>query len=189
MAKNTNPTQHSVQSIVNRVYDEDNNFLYVSTDGGVASGDADSGNPQKIGGVYNASAPTLTDGDRGDLQMDVNGNTKTTLATAIAGEDLTNDVLKVEQRFTGVNVTADAQIKAGAGFLHTVTIMPTDTAATAGTIVLYDNTAESGTLLGTIYINAAGFIPFTLTFDCNFATGLYVGFTTTNDVNVTVSYR
>lgn len=120
---------------------------------------------------------------------DESNNLKATLATAIAGEDLTNDVMKTEQRFTGVNVTADAQIKAGAGFLHTVTIMPTDTAATAGTIILYDNTAESGTLLGTIYINAAGFIPFTLTFDCNFATGLYVGFTTTNDVNVTVSYR
>lgn len=116
-------------------------------------------------------------------------SSKTTLATAIAGEDLINNVLKVEQRFTGVNVTADTAVKSGAGFLHTVTILPTDVAATAGTIVLYDNTAESGTLLGTIYIPAAYVVPVTVTFDVSFATGLYVGFTTTNDVNLCVSYR
>ena len=120
---------------------------------------------------------------------DTSGNLKNTLATKLAGEDLTNDVLKVEHRFSYANVTADTAVKQGAGFLHTVTIMPTDTAATAGTIILYDNTAESGTLLGTIYVNAAAFVPVTLTFDVSFATGLYIGFTTTNDVNVTVSYR
>ena len=37
--------------------------------GQVASGAADSGNPVKVGGKYNASAPTLDDGDRGDLQL------------------------------------------------------------------------------------------------------------------------
>lgn len=112
-----------------------------------------------------------------------------TMATLQAGEDLTNDVMKVEQRFSFSNVTSDTAVKSGAGFLHTVTIMPTDAAATAGSIVLYDNTAESGTIIGTIAIVAAYQVPVTLTFDCSFSTGLYVGFTTTNDVNVTVSYR
>lgn len=111
------------------------------------------------------------------------------LSSAIAGEDLTNDVLKTEQRFSYTNCTADTAVKSGAGFLHTVTIMPTDAAATAGSIILYDNTAESGTIIGTITVTAAWVAPVTLTFDVNFATGLYVGFTTTNDVNVCVSWR
>ncbi|MEH1777086.1 hypothetical protein [Nostoc sp.] len=37
--------------------------------GNVASGATDSGNPLKVGGVYRATAPTLTDGQRGDLQL------------------------------------------------------------------------------------------------------------------------
>lgn len=111
------------------------------------------------------------------------------LGTLLAGEDLTNDVQKVEQRFSFTNCTADTAVKSGAGFLHTVTIMPTDAAATAGSIVIYDNTAESGTIIGTITVTAAWVAPVTLTFDCSFATGLYVGFTTTADINVTVSYR
>ena len=43
-----------------------------AVNGNVASGAADSGNPIKVGLKYNASAPTLDDGDRGDLQGDVN---------------------------------------------------------------------------------------------------------------------
>ena len=38
--------------------------------GNVASGSADSGNPVKIGGVFHTSFPTLTDGQRGDIQLD-----------------------------------------------------------------------------------------------------------------------
>ncbi len=38
--------------------------------GNVASGSADSGNAVKMGGVYNTTNPTLTTGQRGDLQLD-----------------------------------------------------------------------------------------------------------------------
>ena len=154
-----------------------------------SNNDPDTGGSQKVGGVYNSSSFTLDNGERGDLQLDSSGNTKVTLGTKIAGEDITNDVLKVEQRFSFTNCTADTAVKSGAGFLHTVTIMPTDAAATAGSIILYDNTAESGTIIGTITVTAAWVAPVTLTFDVSFSTGLYVGFSTTNDVNVTVSYR
>lgn len=51
------------------------NGLYVQ--GGVASAAADSGNPVKVGGVYTTTTPMLTTGQRGDLQLDSNGNTKT----------------------------------------------------------------------------------------------------------------
>lgn len=50
--------------------------------GAVASAAADSGNPVKIGGKYNASPVTLTDGNRGDAQLDVNGYLKVNVATA-----------------------------------------------------------------------------------------------------------
>lgn len=41
--------------------------------GNVASGTTDSGNPVKVGGKYNATPPTLTDGQRGDLQLNAAG--------------------------------------------------------------------------------------------------------------------
>lgn len=47
--------------------------------GNVASGAADVGNPVKMGGRYNASSPTYTNGQRGDLQIDANGNLEVTL--------------------------------------------------------------------------------------------------------------
>lgn len=50
--------------------------------GNVASGSADSGNPVKVGGKYNLTAPTFTDGQRGDLQLDTRGNTKITITGA-----------------------------------------------------------------------------------------------------------
>lgn len=48
------------------------NILAVDV-GNVASGALDVGNPIKVGGIYHASLPTFTDGNRADLQLDVNG--------------------------------------------------------------------------------------------------------------------
>lgn len=50
------------------------------TGGNVASGATDSGNPVKVGGVYHASPITLTDGQRGDAQLDASGNIKVNIA-------------------------------------------------------------------------------------------------------------
>lgn len=111
------------------------------------------------------------------------------LDTTIAGEDITNDVLKVEQRFSGLHVTADTLVKTGVGVLHTLTFAQVDAAPTAGTIIVYDNTAESGTILFSQTFTTDVFKAHTVTLDVSFAVGLYVGFTTTADVGVTVSYR
>lgn len=56
----------------------------------VASGAADSGNPTKVGGVYNSTPPTLDTGDRGDVQLDSRGNLKTSIwnADGSAGADV-----------------------------------------------------------------------------------------------------
>ena len=119
--------------------------------------------------------------------QDTSGHEAVALGTQIAGEDLTNDVLKTEQRFSYAYCTADTAVKSGAGFLHTVTITPID--AAAGTITLWDNTAESGTTITTIYIPAAFVAPITLTLDVSFSTGLYVGYGAAVEVAVTLSYR
>ena len=119
----------------------------------------------------------------------VNANTAVTLDTLIAGEDLTNNVLKVEERFSYSNVSADAQIKAGAGFLHTLTFAQIDAAPTAGTIIVYDSLTEANTIIFSSTWTTAIFYPTTVTIDASFATGLYIGFTTTADIGVTVSYR
>lgn len=140
-------------------------------------------------GVYNATSPTFVDGESGGIQLDANGNTKTTLATQQAGEDLVNDVQKVEQRFTYAYCTADTAVKSGAGFLHTLTFACTDAAPTAGTIIVYDNTAESGDIIYSETFTTTPFRGYTVTPDVVFLTGCYIGFTTTADVGVTVSYR
>jgi hypothetical protein len=114
---------------------------------------------------------------------------KVTLASTLAGEDVSIDVLKTEHRFSFLQVTADTAVKSAPGFLHTLTFAQTDAAPTAGTIVVYDNTAESGTKIFEWNLTTTVFMPFTVTIDASFATGLYVGFTTTADVQVTVSYR
>lgn len=56
--------------------------------GNVASGAADSGNPVKIGGKYNSTLPTFTNGQRGDAQIDAWGALRVRLsATQVTGAD------------------------------------------------------------------------------------------------------
>lgn len=134
--------------------------------------------------------PVFMTTQTGDVATDdTNDALKVTLATTLAGEDVVVDVLKVEQRFACLQVTADTAVKSAAGFLHTLTFAQTDAAPTAGTITVYDNTAESGTKIFEWTLTTTVFMPFTVTLNVSFATGLYVGFATTADVQVTVSYR
>ena len=63
--------------------------------GNVAAGATDSGAPVKVGGVYNTTKPTLTNGQRGDVQVTPNGSQEINLNTLLAGEDLTNNWLNV----------------------------------------------------------------------------------------------
>lgn len=112
------------------------------------------------------------------------------LKQKLAGEDLTNDVMKVEGRFsTSGALTTDTAVKSSAGFVHTVTIAPADILPTAGTIDIYDNTSAAGTKIFSMYVQAAVFYPFTVTLNVACGTGIYVDFTTTADVNVFISYR
>lgn len=92
-------------------------------------------------------------------------------------------------------VTADSLIKSGPTFVHSITYSPTDAAATAGTIAVLDAVANAATAgvnaaTSTLYgVPAAAIIPNTIILDQVFDTGLYVDFTTTNDINVNISYK
>lgn len=74
--------------------------------GNAASGATDVGNPVKVGGVFNTTAPTLTNGQRGDLQLDSNGNLKTvdTIGVISAANSSTTP-LGSSAVFTGTSVS------------------------------------------------------------------------------------
>lgn len=139
--RNTDPVS-STYGIVTRPINSTSNPTFVS--GPVSDGGTAAGSPLPVGGIFHASAPTYTDGQRFQLQSDVNGNLKVTLATRIAGEDLTNDVLKVERRALYRQITASTQIKASAGRLRGIFV---SAASATPTIKVWDNTAGSGAIL------------------------------------------
>lgn len=84
---------------------------------------------------------------------------------------------------------ADALIKTGAGVVHSLTFTCNDAAPTAGSVILYDAVTETGTQILNHTFTTTPFAPCSVVLDAAFATGLYIGFTTTADVNVTVTYR
>lgn len=156
--------------------------------GNVASDAADSGNPVKVGLKVNVTSPTFTDGDRADLQGDINGFLKSREQYAPLYENNVTGKAVVEHQYTNARVTADGQVKATAGFIHTVTFSATG-AVTAGVITIYNNTAESGTVLwsGTIQVATA---PVTITLDVEATTAIYVGYDgTIANVATSLSYR
>lgn len=113
------------------------------------------------------------------------------LGTTLACEDVPNKICNVEQRFTYEgNITADKQIKASPGFLHQLVCIGTDAVATAGTIILYDDTAETGRIIFPWAVQAVAYTqPVVIPFNVMTGVGLYLGFTTTTDITCTVSYR
>lgn len=71
--------------------------------GNVASAASDSGNPVKVGGVYNSTQPTFTNGQRGDLQLSSNGELViTTLDSTYSNINITTQDLATTST-TGAN--------------------------------------------------------------------------------------
>lgn len=140
----------------------------------------------EVNGQSGKQAYTLAGGEtpRAYMRVDVRR-----LLETLAGEDVVNGVMKVEQRYAYSLVAANTAVKSAPGFLHSLTFSCNDAAPTAGTIDVYDNTVASGTKIFSWTLPATAFTPCSVIIDATFATGLYVAFTTTADVNVTVSYR
>ena len=111
--------------------------------------------------------------------QDSAGNQLIGMGSLLAGEDLTNDVLKTEDRATYTNISASALIKTGAGRLKGFTV----NSHTSGTLKLWDNTSAATTvLLNTITFNA-GPTYFVLP-DVEFGTGLYATIGGTADISI-----
>lgn len=137
----------------------------------------------------------VLDVSRKRLKVILEGITDTTnnwlnvsLATNIAGEDLTNDVIKVEERFSFANILSATTtvVKSGAGFLHAITF---NKPVASEVWTIYDNTAGSGTKIGTITLPGTLLSdgPKTAILDVAFSTGLTIVSSSTTDG--TVSYR
>ena len=149
--------------------------------------------------VVNTSTPTFVNGKRIDHQCDENGRVKTdaTLSGTLAGEDVSNDVQKIEERYstipiggTDAMIAADQLYKSGPGYVRSITCY-SDATATAGTIALRDNTAAgAGNILWSFDVLAIAYnTPFTVDLQTPFSVGLYLDFTTTADVKCMVRWR
>lgn len=131
--------------------------------------------------VYNANGVILTDGDETGSFVDINGNTLFSAGTSFAGEDILRDVQKVEQRYTNTRITGDGLVQTGVGQLHAIIVsQPASATPTAGVLTVYDNTAESGTVLFQHYFPASAVpTPVTIPINGGFSAGLYFGFDAT----------
>ena len=93
--------------------------------------------------------------------------------------------LQVITAYNYKNITTDATttVKSGNGFLHTICI---NTSAATETLTIYDNTAASGTKIGTITVYASTNPCFI--YDIFFATGLTI-VSATAASDITVAYQ
>lgn len=129
-----------------------------------------------------------TDGDYATINQDSLGHLWGREGFAPGYENNTTGKAIVEENYSMTRVTADGQIKASAGFVRHISFAATGT-VTAGTITLYNNTAESGTVLwsGIIQVGTA---PVTVPINADASTGIYVGYDgTVANVATHVSWR
>jgi hypothetical protein len=102
------------------------------------------------------------------------------LSTRIAGEDLTNDVLKIQDSASYTNLSASALIKTGAGVLKGIVV----NSHSSGTLKLWDNTSAATTVLfNTITFAAGSGIVINLP-AVEFSTGLYATIGGTADITL-----
>lgn len=91
--------------------------------------------------------------------------------------------------YTYSRKTADGQVKASAGFIHSISVAGLTATPTAGLMTVYDSTAESGTVIYSEWVFAT-VVGHTIALDVSAATGIYVGFDATlANAQVTVAYR
>jgi len=153
--------------------------------GDVAHDAVDSGNPVKIGGYATdpTSMPTaVASGDRVNTTNDLQGRIITYEGVLHAGEDLTNNVQKVEGQFSyaSISTATTTTVKSGAGHLRSLIVA----GGTLGNITVYDNTAASGTVIQAAATPSASGL---LLQDIDFGTGLTIVTAAATVINV--AYR
>lgn len=138
---------------------------------------------------YDDTSPSIvTENQFANLRMTSTRFMKVSQGDLISGEDQTNNVIRVEGQFTRASMTTATTTthKSGSGLLHSVVI---NKAVAAGVVTMYDNTAGSGTVIGTITFGAALLTdpPLLAIYDINFSTGFTV--VTSAATDITFSYR
>jgi len=108
------------------------------------------------------------------MGRDVNGNDVVSNANLssdfkAAGEDLTNDVVKVENRgsYFNISTATTTTVKSTAGHVNKIRVI----GGTLGAVTIYDNTAASGTVILPSVTPVADGV---LLEDIDFATGLTI---------------
>ena len=89
----------------------------VGTQGKVASGAANAGNPVKVGCVYNSTLPSLTSGQVVDTQCDVNGSVRVNLVTSNFNSGFTGNTNTISY-VGGSNVPAGSNLLASVDFIN-----------------------------------------------------------------------
>lgn len=86
-------------------------------------------------------------------------------------------------QYTNITTATTTTVKSGSGNLMSIIV---NKATTTGTVTIYDNTAGSGTKIGTITYGAALLSdpPIAAEYECRFNTGLTIVTTGTNDITV-----
>lgn len=107
----------------------------------------------------------------------------TNAVTTMAGEDITRDVLKVEQRTLYLNGTASQLVKTGAGTFFGFVI----NSHSSGTLKFWDNTSGATTVLLETITFAAGPASWVFPVGIQFSTGLFA--TVGGTINYTILYQ
>lgn len=137
-------------------------------------------------GVANAAVQTWTEGDQVLESMDLSGNERVTLGTALS--QAIDSIMAYPFGHSYANFTTAQTatvVKSGAGTLHSITI---NTPVASGTIE-YDDAITHTNSMGKVTLPASLLSsgPQTILLDIGFATGLCI--TTTGTMDITFSYR
>lgn len=131
--------------------------------GNVTHGEADKGPPVKAGGRYNATPPTLDDGDRSDLQVDSAGNLKTVAASSDPGvTHLATIAGAVGTEYETVAASQTDQVLGATGaagdYLSGLLIVPATTSP--GAVSLKDGAGAAITIFTGGASSVASLVPF-----------------------------
>ena len=109
------------------------------------------------------------------------------LATPVMAQDVTRAILGPYSFSRVTSSVGTAQIKTGAGLLHSITV---NTPTSQATIALYDGTSSGGTQIVN-FSTLTGTAPFYTEYDVQFFAGLFASWSNSSTTNpdITIAYR
>jgi hypothetical protein len=117
---------------------------------------------------------------QGDVQL-----SGSILKELLSGEDQTNNLIVVENRYNykNLNALATTTVKGTPGFLHAVII--NKAGATGNTATLYDGPTAAGNIIATIDLTALS----NRIYNVQFTSGLTVVLANGTSADITIAYR